>query len=135
MSEKIVRSKNALPTTASIWVEISFRVVEIKRKNSFISQGQSAFYQNIRANKRKALNGAIYNAYKKKFPTGTYTMYDIIILRYHFNYILNRYQVIEKKGKYYERYREKGRTRYYVINDKHLIDPDESFSGIKWRGK
>jgi hypothetical protein len=134
MSEKLVQSKNALPTTGSIWVEITFKVIEIKNK-IFRSQGQSAFFYNIRKNKNKALKNAIYNAYKKVFPAETKNMYDIIILHYQFNYYLSRYQIIEKDNKYYERFREKNRTRYYVINDKHLLKPDESFSGIQWEDK
>jgi hypothetical protein len=137
MSEKLVRSKNALPYPGSVYVKISFRIVEAPRKNHYISSGRSKFYNNIRSSKRTALNWAIIDAERKRFPQRTVTAYDITIISYYFEYLMYNYEIIEKDNKYYEKFRDKRnkRTKYYVINDKHIIAPDESVSGIKWEDK
>lgn len=123
-----INNKNALPTAGKLHVEVSFNIVE--KKGHFVSEGSSKYYLNVRAHKNKMLNDAIYNAMKRRFPKQTVTPYNIVILSYNYIYYMNRYQVIEKDGKYYERFREKNRTRYYVINDKNVIAPDAQYNGI-----
>jgi hypothetical protein len=125
-----VDNKNALPAKGSLYVEFTFNVIE--KKGNFKSQGQSRFYNNVRENKNKMLNDAIYNGVKKVFPSGTVTSYNIIIIYYNYTYYIDKYQIVEKNNKYYERFRdkEKKRTRYYVINDKNVIAPDTKFGGI-----
>jgi hypothetical protein len=117
----MVTSKNALPTAGAIYITIRFKVMEIKNK-SYVSDGNSKFVTNVRASKKYILNRAIWNAVKKEFPTRSVTPYDILILEYHYTYYLDNYQIVEKKNKYYERYRDKQkkRTKYYAV-DKEII--------------
>jgi len=115
-----IQSKTALPTYGSLHVTIMFSIMEDgRRKKLYKSDGQSKYVNNVKANVKTLQKHAVYNAVKKEFPIRSVTPYNIIMLSYHFVYLARRYQVTEKEGKYYERYRdtEFKRTRYIRIKD------------------
>ena len=119
---KSVTSKTILPTYGSLHMTVMFSVLEDKGRNKgriYKSDGQSKFYNNVKIHYKKMIKDTTYNAVKRKFPSGTFTPYNIIILEYHFVYLLHRYNVTEKNGKYYEKYRdvETKRTKYIRIED------------------
>jgi hypothetical protein len=99
----MINNKNALPTIGMLSITINFNVIEIQNK-TFISDGNSAFVFNVRENRKKLLNNAIYNAVKREFPNRTVTPYNINILDYHYTYYLNDYKIIRENNKYYETY-------------------------------
>lgn len=125
-----INSKTPLPNYGRIYVDITFNIIE--KKGTFHEDGQSKYYKNVLAHKNKMLDDSIYNAVKKSFGNRTVTPYNIIILFYTYTYYIERYQIVEKKGKYYERFRDRKakRTRYYVINDKKILSPDVKYGGI-----
>lgn len=135
----MVQSKQILSAPGYLSIDFTFKVLEIKRK-TFFTHGNSAMTMNIKAHRNKIMKDAIYNGYKKKFPTGTYTMYDIIIMSYNIVYYVDRYMIVHKdverkdrKGKkhketvYYEKYRDKvkKRTVYSKISDKKEYSPEQ----------
>ena len=116
----MIYSKNALPEQGALYVTISFKVFEIKNK-TFVSDGNSYFYDNVRAHRKRMLSGAIYNAIKREFTNRTVTAYDIIIIEYHYTYYLDNYKIKRENGKYYESYTDFASKK----RKKYLMDKNE----------
>jgi predicted subunit of tRNA(5-methylaminomethyl-2-thiouridylate) methyltransferase len=127
----IVYSKNALNTIGSMYITITFKVVEEKNK-TFLSDGNSGFFFNVQKNRKRLLKNAIYNAIKRKFPNRTVTPYDILIIEYHYTYYIDNYQIVEDKKKYYEEFKDlqtneikRVEVDKYMLKDNfYLIIPD-----------
>jgi len=125
-----IDSKNALPTYGRLFVDITFEIVE--QTGTFHSDGTSKYYKNVLAHKKKMLDDAIYNAIKRKFAARTVTPFNIVILYYTYTYYIYKYEIIEKEGKMYEKFRdaENKRTKYYIIDKKKILPPDVAYGGI-----
>lgn len=118
----IVKSKNALPTMGALYIVISFKTVETGKTH--ISEGNSSFVYNVRANRKQLLSRAIYNAIRREFPNRTVTAYNITLIEQYYEYYLNEYKIEKDKktDKLYESYKdfETGKTKKYV-KDKYTI--------------
>lgn len=116
----MIQSKQILPATGYLHITFTFRIMERKTKKPFFTYGVSKVTNNVKLHYKKIMRNAIYNGYKRVFPTGTYTMYDIKIKSYDINYYIDRYTIIKKNNKLYERWRdtEKNKTNYSLISNK-----------------
>lgn len=102
----ITQSKQILPASGFLEISFTFKVVEIKSKKPYFTHGKSKVYNNVSKYQRKIINSALYNGYKKVFPSGTYTMINIKIKSYNINYFIEKYKIAKSKKGHYEKWRE-----------------------------
>lgn len=119
----MVQSKQILSASGYLSIDFIFKVKNDKR--TYFTHGNSKVSNNVKANKDKLMRDAIWNGVIKIFPDkskyyNTIDVYGILIVTYNIVYFVDRYMIVEKKGKYYERFRDKDkkRTVYSAISDK-----------------
>lgn len=123
----IYQSKQILPATGYLEISFTFKVIEKKSRKLYLTHGKSKIFKNIKTRHKLAINNAIYDGYKKVFPSGTYTLYNIKIRSYNINYFVENYKIVKKNNKQYERWldTESRKTRYSVISDKKVYSKEQ----------
>ena len=132
----IVRSQNSLNSFGSLTVKIRFKVVEMPNRE-YIQSGRTAFYYNVRKNKKVMLTNAMYNAVKTEFPSRTVTPYDITIISYYYTYYFDSYEIIKKEDRQFESYsntktssyNEDEVGKYEIKQNKYKFIPNDTYRG------